>query len=749
MATFSLVLLLICFQFLTITNLLCFTIAKVDNYIVHMDLEAMPKAFSNHHNWYKSTIDSISTTTNPSSSKLLYTYTHAIQGFSVSLTQSELETLKSSVGYLHSTQESPVVLDTTYTPKFLGLNYRWGAWPSSDYGKDVIIGVIDTGVWPESKSYNDEGFTKMPPSKWKGTCQSGTLFNASLCNNKLIGAQYFNKGLLASKHGLNISMNSVRHGTHTSSTAAGSHVGNASYFGYASGAATGMAPHARLAIYKVLWEEGYSLVDIIAGVDKAISDGVDVISMSLGVDVDSLLDDVIAIATFAAVEKGIFVSLSAGNNGRESLHNGTPWALTVAAGTLDRRLGGTITLGNGVKLDGDSLYQNTTTPNNAPLALMNKCDDFASVKALPNKTVVVCLDADGTAVDDQISMVSALNLASGIFITREAYTDLSLQTSYPAIFLDWKTGKTVTDYINKTGSSVRPPRVSFQLQKTIVGSTVGPKVATYSSRGPSPTCPYVLKPDLMAPGHMILAAWPSSGSPVTFSGAGTAVHNDFNVDSGTSMACPHASGVAALLKGAHPEWSPAMIRSAMMTTADTLDHSGGQIKDLGMNEEAASALAMGAGHINPNKALEPGLVYDADHGSYVDLLCALNYTTKQMKVFTKSSRFDCSTPSIDLNYPSFMFVASGSAKKVFRRHVTNVGAGPATYVVKVTEVDGVEVRVVPEKLVFKEKYEKAGFNVTVTVTGKMTVGKVLDGSLSWVDSEGKYVVKSPILVNVG
>lgn len=231
-----------------------YTSAQSDNYIIHMDLSAMPKAFSTQHNWYLSTLSSAlenkvtTTSTNyPNShisSKLMYTYTHVMNGFSASLSPTELEALKTSPGYISSSRDLSVKLDTTHSPQFLGLNPNLGAWPESKFGKDIIVGLVDTGVWPESDSFNDNGMTKVP-SRWKGQCENSIQFNSSLCNRKLIGAKFFNKGLLAKHPNISIvTVNSTRdtegHGTHTSTTAAGSKVEGASYFGYASGSATGI-----------------------------------------------------------------------------------------------------------------------------------------------------------------------------------------------------------------------------------------------------------------------------------------------------------------------------------------------------------------------------------------------------------------------------------------------------------------------------------------------------------------------------
>ncbi|XP_073125670.1 subtilisin-like protease SBT3 [Henckelia pumila] len=750
----------ILYLFLSCT--LCFTSlpfmsvsAESDTYIIHMDLSAMPKAFSTHKNWYLATLASVSnsleTTTNlVPSYKLVYSYTNSINGFSAVLSSSELEAIKNSKGFISCTKDSTVKVDTTHTYQFLGLDSDHGAWQVSNYGEDVIIGLVDTGVWPESKSFDDYGMSDVP-SRWRGECESGEQFSSSLCNKKLIGARYFNKGLLAHYPDLTLSMNSTRdtdgHGTHTSSTAAGSPVQGASFFGYAPGTATGVAPKSRVAMYKALWDEGSYISDILAAIDQAIADGVDVLSLSFGFDGEALFEDPVAIATFGAMEKGIFVSASSGNAGPSegTLHNGIPWVLTVAAGTIDRELGGTLTLGNGVSATGSSLYPGKYPTKFIPIVLVGSCGDEKGLKNFRHE-IVICVDSGD--LSEQVYNVHEAKLTGGIFISNSTDIVFVIQTSYPALFVSLEEGQKILDYVNNDSN----PKSRFAFRETRFGIKPAPKVASYSSRGPSQSCPFVLKPDIMAPGDLILASWPPNSEVADDVDAHHHLFNDFNIISGTSMACPHAAGVAALLKGAHPGWSPAAIRSAMMTSAYNFDNTENPIKDMGFKNQPATPLAMGAGHVDPNRALDPGLIYDANAQDYINLICALKFNSSQIKAITRSdSSYNCSFQSLDLNYPSFIAYFNGNNTKsnvkevqVFHRTVTNVGEKNSVYVANLTAINGFKVSVSPDMLEFTKKYEKKSYKLSLEGP-KLTNDSLVHGFLTWVQAGGKRKVRSPIV----
>ncbi|XP_022775182.1 subtilisin-like protease SBT1.9 [Durio zibethinus] len=731
-----------------------FTLAKSDTYIIHMDSSAMPKAFSSHQSWYLSLLSSISATSevaaaSTSTSKHLYTYTNSINGFSATLTLSELEALKNSSGYISFTRDLPLKVHTTHTSQFLGLSSVSGAWTAPNDGEDVIIGIVDTGIWPESESFSDEGMTKVPP-RWKGKCESGTEFNSSFCNKKLIGARFYNKGLLSNNPKLTIPMNSPRdisgHGTHTSSIAAGNYAQGASYFGYASGTARGMAPRAYIAMYKVVWRYGTYTSDVLAAIDQAIQDGVDILSLSLGLSVDDhfLEDDPIAVATFAAMERGIFVAASAGNDGPLywTLINGAPWMLTVGAGSIDRQFDGTLTLGNGLQITFESLYPGNYSLNQMPLVYVDECLNVEELKQLRNK-IIVC--KDHLSISNQVENAESARVAAAVFISNySSLSELYTRSSFPAAFIGLHDGQTVIGYIKQTAN----PMGRFQFGKTTYGTKPAPRVDAYSSRGPFLRCPNVLKPDILAPGSLVLASW-SPISEVTYIGSHPLFSN-FNLLSGTSMATPHVAGVAALIKRAHPDWSPAAIRSALMTNANSLDNTLGPIKDVSNYNLPASPLDIGAGHINPIKALDPGLVYDATPEDYIKLLCAMNYTSKKIRIFTKSS-YNCTSRSLNLNYPSFIVYfndgQSTSNEKVvqeFQRTVTYVGEAVMAYTAKLTGMDGIKVIVEPQKLVFKQKYEKQSYKLRLEGP-KLLKKDVVFGALSWTDDDGKYMIRSPIV----
>lgn len=734
-------------------------LAERSIYIVHIDKSLMPKVFASHIYWYTSMIDSIGnvgqTSDHGFAPKILYTYDAAFHGFSALMSKDHLQALKKSPGFVSAHPDRSPTIDTTHTPDFLSLNTATGLWPASDYGKDVIIGVVDDGIWPENPSFKDDGMTPIPP-RWKGSCQEGQEFNSSLCNLKLIGAKYFNKAVLAANPNLNLSMNSARttsgHGTHVAGTAAGNYVEGVSFFGYGSGTARGIAPRARLAAYKVLWDEGSYEADVLAGIDQAVADGVDVISISLGFDFTPPYEEPISIASFGAMEKGIFVSTSAGNKGPDlgTVHNDIPWALTVAAGSVDRKFSGSLVLGNGLTIIGWSMFPARALVKDLPIIYnqtISACDSTESLLTVTDigRSVVICDET--VPFREQIRHVYEANARAGIFVSEEPAIFRSNFFPHPGVVISRQDAAKVIRYASK-GSS---PTATIKFQQTFVGTKPAPVVSASSSRGPSQGFPGILKPDIMAPGVLILAAYYPDSFEASI-GSSILLSTDFTAISGTSMSCPHASGIAALLKGAHPEWSPAAVRSAMMTTATTLDNTRSPIKDTGRDNEVATPLAIGAGHVDPNRALDPGLIYDATPQDYINFICSMNFTRMQTLAITRSTSYNCSNPSSDLNYPSFvaLYETSDQTKsklvKKFRRTLTNVGNGAATYTAKVTAPKGSAVTISPKTIKFGKKYEKQSYSLTISYNGNENQ-IVSSGSVTWIEDDGNHVVTSPIVIS--
>jgi hypothetical protein len=278
---------------------------------------------------------------------------------------------------------------------------------------------------------------------------------------------------------------------------------------------------------------------------------------------------------------------------------------------------------------------------------------------------------------------------------------------------------------------------------TRLGQTHAPKVASLSSRGPDPFEHSMLKPDILAPGFDILAA--IAPVRILMNVGSYNLVTDYRLNSGTSMATPHIAGVAALVKAVHPDWSPAAVRSALMTTANTVDNKESQIQDQ-LTGLLATPLDFGAGHVDPNKAMDPGLVYDMDFEDYVEFICGLGYSKKQISTLLRRNEWKCSENQTDLNYPSFNaeFFKTGTSiqGKKFKRTVTNVGDGISTYTAVLVVPNGMRIRVEPSTMTFTRKHQKQSF--TLSVESDEDSPSTNYGFLKWIDQHN-HVVASPVV----
>ncbi|KAL5568973.1 hypothetical protein UlMin_025548 [Ulmus minor] len=679
---------------------------------------------------------------------LVHSYKRSINGFVARLTEEEAQEMSGVDGVVSVFQNQKHKMHTTRSWDFIGFSQKA---KRSRVESDIIIGIFDIGIWPESDSFDDKGFGP-PPAKWKGTCHASNF----TCNNKIIGAKYYRLDGNFSSNDIISPRDTSGHGTHTASIAAGGVVHKASLFGLASGTARGGVPSARLAVYKVCWmDDTCHDADVLAAFDDAIADGVDILSLSIGYPADDYFRNSIAIGAFHAVRKGILTSVAAGNAGPylETVVNFAPWTLSVAASTIDREFSSKVQLGSGQIYEGISVntfdLKNGTFPiifgGDAP----NRTAGFqgsSSRRCLPDSLdtslvkgkIVLC---DGIATVRESLTPAAVALyagAAGVILQgrrRVAGDDIpDVPSPLPASYLSMEDGSKVYTYINSTRNPIASISRSEQRTKRLA-----PYVAGFSSRGPNPFNPNILKPDLTAPGSETLSAWPPT-APVSFVQGDDRVAA-YNIISGTSMSCPHASGAAAYVKSFNPTWSPAAIKSALMTTATTMSPD--------LNPEAE--FAYGAGQINPAKAAYPGLVYDVDEIEYLYFLCEQGYSNKIVKIIAGGNS-SCPTKkgidgtAYDLNYPAFVLSASPSESinHIFHRTVTNVGSPTSTYKAKVIAPKGLKITVNPSVLTFKSLGEKLSY--AVTVQGIIDHKFMISASLVWDD--GTFQVRSPIVVYV-
>ncbi|KAI3956994.1 hypothetical protein MKW92_012160 [Papaver armeniacum] len=730
-------------------------------YIVHVSKLDKPSIFSSDLDWYTSALESlppyISLLSQPRD-VIIYTYNHVIHGFAARLTPSQASYLRSFPGILSILPQQIHQIQTTRTPSFLGLNTNSGLWPDSDYGSDIIIGVLDTGIWPESQSFDDSGITNPVPKKWKGVCETAPDFPNTSCNKKLIGARFFHKGSIFNKKDTKSPRDTEGHGTHTASTAAGAVVKNVGFYDYAVGDVKGMATKARIASYKVCWTNGRcSTADIVAGIDQAVADGVDVISMSLGGSEKISYDrNPIAIAAFGAVEKGVLVSAAAMNQGPgpSTVVHTAPWILTVGASSIDRQFPCDVILGDGRTFTGVSLYSGKSL-GSVKIDLVfagniggEYCREGQLTSAQAAGKIVIC------ASDNIVAQGNAVKLAGGVgLISADApqrgvagYGLMAYSPTIPGVKVTFNDALAILDYVR----AQQKPVASLVFKGTVIGSSPSsPEVAPFSGRGPNQITPEILKPDVVAPGLNILAAWTGAAGPSDLDFDQRRVA--FNIMSGTSAACPHVSGLAAMLMKAHPNWSPAAIKSALMTTAYNLDNAGKPFTDLAFGN-MSNPFQHGAGHVDPNKALNPGLVYDIQSTDYEAFLCSLGYSQTQISLFIKSRKVDCGLHKLaagpgDLNYPAFSVVFKTSKDTVvkYKRVVTNVGKlGAATYSVKVNSPPSVKISVSPSILRFTSTNQKLSYEVTFTtlIKNDPKTDKREFGAIEW--NNGVTVVRSPV-----
>lgn len=616
-----------------------------------------------------------------SGEKLGQSYQVAYGGVSMTLPANEVGDLLAVDGVVAVQQDRMLQPQTDATPAFLGAA---SVWPSlggpNEAGEGVIVGILDTGVWPEHPSFDDPGITYSGPPvacEFEGISdpQLGAPFE---CNDKLIGAYAFTEGYLSAFPALDDEFcnNTTKqcsprdadgHGTHTASTAAGSPVAQAVLLGVDRGAISGIAPGAHLIGYRVCLDQGCFQSDSVAAVQQAILDGVDVLNFSISGGNDAYSDPV-ELAFLEAYAAGIIVNASAGNDGPDPstvAHTG-PWTNTVGASTSNRHFVTTLQL---AAANGDTFRTNGVTVTagvaNLPVAIAASTPGYMSepclTEAAPGTLVakaVLCIRGTNARVEKGYNVLQGG--AAAMILVNPGVEDVETDNHWlPAIHLDGPPTDLLAFIEAHSGVT------ASWLPGT--ATAVTPDVmAAFSSRGPAGD---FIKPDVTAPGVQILAGMTPDpvDANITLGPPGQL----YQAIAGTSMSSPHAAGVSALVKAAHPDWTPGQIKSALMTSSvQTV------LKEDGVTP--ADPFDRGAGSIRADRAVSPTATFD---------VTAAEYAASSADPL---NRVHLNLPSIDV--PAM----SGSIKT--RRTLKNVSGQLVSFTASISAPAGSTITVKPRIL---------------------------------------------------
>lgn len=677
--------------------------------------------------------------------------TFTLNGFTANLTAEQAQELDGTKGVIALIPDEILHVDAMPSTDFLGLSGPSGVWQNlggiDAAGEGIVVGVVDSGIAANHPSFagdtlgttagaapyldgNDVVFAKSDGATFRSTRVTGPGWDLSEYNTKLVGARFYSEGMAAG--GFDFSFDYLSpldgggHGSHTASTAAGNNDISADMLGRDFGKISGVAPAAKVAMYKACWEgpdptttddDGCSLTDTMAAINQATADGVDVINYSIGGGAATSTLQVEDIAFFNAAAAGVFVSVSAGNSGPgpSTADHASPWYTTVGASTFPSfegtatfgsfaAAGASVTVDPAHPVTAPAVYAGDIPAVGADVALAEQCQAGTIDAASAVGKIVVC-DRGGNA---RAAKSETVKEAGGVGMLLINPTSNSLDNDIHAV-------PTVHIQANFRDEVLALVRSEAGTSMTLTaGNSTGvnvptPSVAGFSSRGPIlADGSDMLKPDIVGPGVSVLAA--SKTLP------GEAAK--FEVMSGTSMSSPHVAGLGALYFTSKPNASPSEIKSAMMTTAsDTVDDAGAPVQD---------PFTQGAGQVEPAKMFRPGLVYlngPADWQAYLQGQKLADFGVEPI---------DAS----DLNLPSIAIGSLTGEQKVTRT-VTALASG--TYTATVS-VPGVNATVSPAQITLGVG-ESATFTVTFS-NGTAPVEAWATGFLTWQSSSS--TVRSPI-----
>lgn len=678
-------------------------------------------------------------------------YTTSLNGFAVQMSDNQAFKMSYAPGVATVLQDTWRQPTTDNSGDFLGLNSPGGLRAKGYDGEGVVVGVVDSGIWPEHPSFADDGSYRDPGITLDETTYAACDFGNSAhnaadvafeCNNKLLGARQviptYRAVIGATPGEFNSARDDNGHGTHTAATAAGNAGVPASILGIDRGVVTGVAPRAHIIAYKGLGALGGFGSDLAKAIDQAVADGVDVINYSIGSSSFAIGPD--DVAFLFAANAGVFVATSNGNSGPGAATTGSPasvpWLTSVGASTQDRTFQGSASSPAGWEYFGASV---TTGTGVLPLV---DSEDAGSELCIPGALdpaavagkIVLCKRGAIARVAKGFAVHAAGGAGMILYNADDGQSQVTDTHWVPAVHINNTDGVAVKAYIDSAGADA-----VAQINGGVLTPAQGSVMAAFSSRGPNRLSADIIKPDVTAPGVNILAGTtPVPGSGLTVPG------EMFMSISGTSMSSPHVAGLFALVKQAHPDWSAAIAKSALMTTSR---------QDV-TKEDAVTPgdpFDMGAGHVDPSTSgkgsiFEPGLAYDAGLFEYVAFTCGADLSVFPSGTCAFLESLGVPADPANLNLPSIGVDAIPGTETVTRR-VTSVAkdSGWRTYNVSVEAPAGFEVTVSPSTMRLKPGMS-ASYDVTITNVSA-PAGEWRHGSLTWSDDTGHYEVYSPISVN--
>ena len=705
--------------------------------------------------------------------KVIYNYTVAYNGFAAKLTAKQATRLARSSDVLTLTRAETLQLQESHSLEFLDVAGTAGTWDQiggfANAGEGIVVGDVDSGIAPENPSFAGDPlgttasptepyldgdvvtFKKADGGTFTSTRSSATVqWSDNYYSTKLIGAESFVAGFGLSKIGSTTigEYNSPRdgsgHGSHTASTAAGNHGVDASVEGQDFGTISGVAPAAKIAAYKACWsgpdgieaspDDGCNTIDLLAAINQAVTDGVDVINYSIGGGSATTTYSPTDAAFLNASAAGIFVAASAGNDGpsESTLDNAAPWETTVAASTIPD-YEGTVVLGNGAKYSGAGItvVGNFPTSGTAPLVLAEDHPAAGATAAdanlcLPGSLgsvtgqIVVC-DRGNNARAEKSEVVAAAGGIGMVLVNVPGGAD-DVDNDFhavPTVHTFSANHDAIHAYAHAAGATA-----VLQEGNTTGSATPVPQIAGFSSHGPVLAAGSdVLKPDISAPGVSILAAYASAEG----------ADPEFNFLSGTSMAAPHITGLAALYLGEHPLATPAEIKSVMMTGGtNLLDADGNDVTD---------PFTQGAGQVTPGTYLDAGFYYPADDEDWKSYVLGADQFADYGD-FIPPIDFDGVDPidPSDLNQASIA-IGDFIGSQTVTRTVTSLAAGDYTATI---DVEGIDAVVTPSTLHFDAAGETASFTVAFS-NQSAPADAWATGFLTWAGSDQS--LRSPVAIH--